>query len=127
MKRWLLDPTTGEEFLVFLVGQSKYRDVGFIKVFVAFLEDVVADKEVASKAIRLLLYMISKLDWNSLEAWIDPKEAMQDLKISRRTFYEWLKVLQERGYIEKLRPNRYRFRPNVAIKGCMAKVEEVDF
>jgi hypothetical protein len=58
---------------------------------------------------------------------IIPKRAIKDLDIDRRTFYRWLKVLLDKGYMEKLAVNVYRLKPYTAVKGQMKKVPDIGF
>lgn len=127
MRRYLIDPMEGEEYMVYLVGKSLNTDKNFAKVFVAFLEDVVADEEVSGKAVRLLLYAINQLDWNSLEFWLDPEQVMRDLGIGKRTFYRWLSILLKKGYIKRVKTHRYRFKPYSVVVGSMRKVKDEEF
>lgn len=123
----LLDKRTGEiiEANVLLIGKKPTKvDRGFVKVFIAFLEDLIEDKEISGKAVRLLLYMLKNLNHNTLEVYINPKEAMEDLQISNFTFYTWLKQLQEKGIIEKKATNLFKLKPYTAIKGDTSKTIE---
>lgn len=128
MKRELLDPKTGEIVEVLLIGRDPaHKDKDYVKVFVAFLRDVVQKKEIAGKAIRLLLYMVDRLDWNTLEVWLIPSQVAKDLGVDKRTFHRWIGDLIKVGYIQKLGRYRYRLKPYSVIRGSMHKVEEVDF
>jgi len=123
----LVDTKTGEilEHEVLLVGRKpKYVDKGFIKVFVAFLEDVVADKEVSGKAIRLLLYMLERLDFNNLTVYLNPKDACRELGIARQTLYNWLSLLIRKKYVEKVDTRLYKIKAYSAVKGNMGKTIE---
>jgi DNA-binding IclR family transcriptional regulator len=67
------------------------------------------------------------LDYNKLEVYLIPEKAMRDLDISRATFYRWLKVLLEDGFLEQLATNVYRLKPFMVVKGQMSKAIEFDF
>jgi hypothetical protein len=115
---------------VLIVGKQPYiRDKNFVKVFVAFLIDVIEDRELGSGAWRLLLYAIRRLDYNSLKVYLIPEEAIQELGIGRKTFYRWLGILVKKGYLEKIAKHTYRLRPYTAIKGNMEQTlkTEPDF
>jgi len=62
MARYMLvDKKTGAviEPDVVLVGKKPLTiDKGFVKLFIAFLKDIVEDKEVMAGPVRLLLYML---------------------------------------------------------------------
>ncbi len=109
------------------IGHKAFLDKGYVKVFVAFLRDVLENERLGKGAWRLLLYAIDNLDYNSLQVTIVPQQAMKDLDISEPTFYRWLKVLLEEGYLEKVATNVYRLKPYTAIKGQMKKVPDLGF
>jgi hypothetical protein len=112
------------------IGKKPYaRDRHFIKFFVGFLIDVLEDRELGTGAWKLLLYAIQNMDYNSLKVYIIPEEAIKELKISRETFYKWLRILLKNGYIEKMAKHTYRIKPYTAIKGNMEQTlkTEPDF
>jgi len=124
----IYNPRTGEiveEYeKVLIVGKKPYIDKDFVKIFTVFLKDIL-DDEMGKGPIRLLLYILDRLEYNSLTFHLIPDEVVSDLRIHKTTFYKWLRVLLRRGYIEKVVKNVYRLRPYTAIRGQMAKV--VDF
>jgi hypothetical protein len=125
----LIDLETGEiiENQVLLIGNKPYKvDKGYIKVFIAFLYDMIEDDTIAGKSIRLLLYMLSKLDYNTYEITIIPQEAIRDLGITRQTFYNWLDTLIEKKIIEKINRYKYSLKPYTAIKGNSKTAAEND-
>jgi hypothetical protein len=112
------------------IGKQPYiRDKNFIKVFVGFLVDVLQDRELGSGAWRLLLYTIQHMDYNSLRVYMVPEETAEKLGVTKRTFYNWVRVLVKNGYLEKIATNIYRIKPYTAIKGTMEKTlkTEPDF
>jgi hypothetical protein len=109
---------------VLIVGKKPYVDKDFVKVFTVFLRDIV-DEEMGKGPIRLLLYILDRLEYNSLTFHLAPDEVSSDLRIHKTTFYKWLRVLLRRGYIEKVATNIYKLRPYTAIRGQMDKV--IDF
>ncbi len=127
------DEKTGEilaeEDRVVIFGKKPYVDRGFVKFFVAFLRDMIEDEEVLKGPVRLFLYAVEKADFNNLRVTIVPEEAIKDLDISRATFYNWLKVLLKKDYMEKLAVNVYRLRKYTVVKGQMSKAlgSEPDF
>jgi hypothetical protein len=108
-------------------GHKAFADKGYVKVFVAFLRDIIEDDEVLKGPAKLLLYAIDLMDYDSLEVTIIPKRAIKDLDISEMTFYRWLKVLLTKNYMTKLATNVYKLKPYTAIKGQMKKVPGFDF
>jgi hypothetical protein len=112
-----------EEFeQAIFIGKKPYIDRGYIKLFVAFLADVLEDEFLGTGAWRLLLYAIERLNYDTLTVAIGPKETMANLGISKTTFYRWLSILLTRGYLEKLDINIYRLKPYSAVKGQMHKI-----
>jgi CRP-like cAMP-binding protein len=112
------------------IGKQPYiRDKNFIKVFVGFLVDVLEDRELGSGAWKLLLYAIQNMDFNSLRVYMVPEETAEKLGVTKRTFYNWLRVLIKNGYLEKIAANIYRIKPYTAIKGTMEQTlkTEPDF
>jgi hypothetical protein len=130
VKLTFYDEKTGEilaeEDRVFIFGKKPYVDRGFIKFFVAFLRDMIEDEEVLKGPVRLFLYAVDKTNFDDLRVTIVPKEAIRDLDITKATFYNWLKVLLKKGYMEKLAVNVYRLRPFSVVKGQMSKALETE-
>jgi len=115
---------------VLIIGKQPYiKDRNFIKVFVAFLSDVIEDRELGAGAWRLLLYAIKRMDFNSLKVYLIPEETINELGIGRKTFYRWLGTLIRKGYIEKIAKHTYRIKPYTAIRGNMEQTlkTEPDF
>ncbi len=108
-------------------GHKAFLDKGYVKVFVAFLRDILEDKDVLKGPVKLLLYAIDLMDYEDLQVTITAKKAIRDLDIGERTFYRWLKVLLDKGYMEKIATNVYRLKPYTAIKGQMKKVPDLGF
>jgi len=108
------------------VGHKPKVDRGFVKVFVAFFRDVLANERLGKGAWRLLLYVVENLDYDSLEVHLVPKRVAAELGIDERSYYRWIKVLLEEGYLEKLAINVYRLKPYMAVKGQMSKALETE-
>ena len=126
-KYMVVDKETGEVVIpdFMMVGRKpRYVDKGFVKIFVAFLSDVVENQKIAGKAIRLLFYMLEQLDYNTYTITLIPKYAMEDLEVSRDTFYRWLNDLIEEGIITKVDTYTYKLNPYVAVKGNTKKALE---
>ena len=126
----LIDLETGEilEDRVYFIGRKPTKiDKGFVKVFVAFLEDLVQDEKITGKASRLLLYAVKNADWNKLTVYLHYKEVCQELGVSKATFFNWLKDLLEGGYLERTaKPFVYKLKPYSFVKGSMSKVDDLD-
>ena len=123
----IINKETGEvvqDDVLFIGRKPKYIDKGFVKIFVAFLSDIVEDDEIAGKAIRLLFYMLEQMDYNSYTIRIIPKYAQEELKIGKMTYYRWINVLIEKGIITKIDTYTYKLNPYVAVKGNKKKALE---
>jgi len=122
----IMDKETGQvleiDAIVYLYGEGK-KDKGFVKVFHAFVKDVVRDKELRY-ALDLLAYIMSeKLEKDSLKFYLTAEEVVKNLGVSRRTFYRWLKTLTKRGYIVRIATNYYAIKPYTIVVGKMANTE----
>jgi hypothetical protein len=122
----IMDKETGQvlelDAVVYLYGEGK-KDKGFVKVFHAFVKDIVRDKELRP-ALDLLAYIMSeKLERDSLKFYLTAEEVVRNLGISRRTFYKWLKILKERGYITRIATNYYALKPYTIVVGRIANTE----
>jgi len=99
-------------------GKKAFTDTGFRKVFVGFLQDVIMDKEISGKAVRLLLYIIENLDPNSLIVYLHRGEVCETLEISEKNFYLWRNILVKKGLLLKTnRVNFYMLKPYSAVNG----------
>ena len=129
-KYMVVDKETGEivaDDAMFL-GKKAFVDTGFRKIFVGFLRDIVLDKEIAGKAIRLLLYIIENLKSNDLTIMLYWKIVCEELKITQGTYYNWLNILIDKKLLEKTEiPNVYRLRPFTAVNGQMNKAVKKSF
>ena len=124
VKRYsIVDKETGEVVAddAMFIGQKAFVDKGFRKVFVGFLRDVVLNKEVAGKAIRLLLWMIENLRANDLEIYMSERTVCSELEITRGTYFNWVKSLINAKLIEKVDTNLYKLIPYSAVNGQMSK------
>jgi hypothetical protein len=124
----IVSPETGEilelDAIVYLYGESRRGDRGFIKVFHAFLDTVFRDKEVMAGPFRLIAYILSeKLDKDRLDFNLTPQETMKRLGISEKTYYRWLSVLLRKGFLRRISATYYTLRPYTAIVGRMANID----
>ena len=122
----VIDPETGQiveaDAIVYLYGEAK-KDKDFIKVFHAFIKDVVRDKELRP-ALDLLAYIMSeKLEKDSLKFYMTAEEVVRNLRISRDTYYRWLKILMKKGYLVRIDTNYYALKPYTIVIGRMANTE----
>lgn len=120
-----VDPQTGE-IQRFLVIAPQNVDVDYVKVFIPFVREVIEDKDLVSKAFKLLLWIMSNLDWNDLKVVMNSKKVCKDLGITDRTYYRWKKVLVRKGILHPDPESReiYWLRPYAVIRGSMEKIPE---
>ncbi|MGC8944024.1 MAG: replication/maintenance protein RepL [Caldisericia bacterium] len=122
----IMNKETGEIITdVFLLGKKpKYIDKGFVKIFVGFLYDLIEDQEVMGGPVRLLLYLVEKMDYNKLTVIINPQDVIRDLGITKQTYHNWKRVLLKKEYIKKVNPYVYEIKPFSFSKGNMKKTIE---
>ncbi len=123
----IIDKATGEivevDAIVYLYGKVS-GDRDFIKVFHAFLKDVLEDEEIMRGPFRLFVYILTKkVKKDQLSFVLRRDEVLADLGIVRQTYYRWLGTLLKKGYIKRLSYNYYTLRPYTAIIGKMANID----
>ncbi len=122
----IMDKETGQvlevDAVVYLYGEGK-KDKGFVKVFHAFVKDVIRDRELRH-ALDLLAYIMSeKLERDSLKFYLTAEEVVKNLGVSRDTYYRWLRTLMKKGYITRIDTNYYALKPYTIVVGKMANTE----
>jgi len=125
-RKRLIDPETDNEVELYIVrmwGDGRPKDKGFVKIFDALLESVIYDSEVVGKPLRLLLYMIKRLDWNQKFIYVDREEACRELNIGRSTYYLWIKILVQKGLIIKKSHDVFELNPKYVVRGYIEKGE----
>ena len=97
-----------------------------VKFFDAFAMDLLVDNEILCKAIKLLFYIASNLDYEQEVFYLSPRKASKDLKVTERMVYNWLRILIDKGIIIKSEDrNWYRINKKYVLKGSVvATVEE---
>ena len=112
-----IDTETGELKDILLIGNPEEFDKNFVKVFHAFTEALLADDDIAGKAIRLLFWIMKQLETGSIEFYMHPEDVAGELQVSERTIRTWRKTLEQKGIIRKIRPNLYQLNPACVVKG----------
>ena len=125
----IVDKETGEIIAddAMFIGKKAFVDKGFRKLFVGFLKDIVTNEKIAGKAIRLLLWIIENLKTNDLTIYLSPRIVCEELNVTERTYYNWIKALVEEKLIEKIDTNLYRLIPFTAVNGQMEKAIEKSY
>ncbi len=106
------------------IGSRPYVDRGFTKFFVAFLLDILGDPDYGQGSWRLLFYIATKLDFDTLEVFLVPERVAKDMGVSRQSVYNWLNVLLRKGVLEKRATHLYRLKPYTIVKGNAQKANE---
>jgi hypothetical protein len=99
------------------IGRNPYADSGFTKFFVAFLLDILTDPDFGQGAWRLLAYIATRLDYDSLEIFLVPDRVAKEMNVNKRSIYRWLNVILRKGILEKRATHLYRLRPYTIVKG----------
>ena len=110
----IVDPKTGQvvetDAVVYLHSKAQ-KDKDFVKLFHAFIKDIIRDKELRP-ALDLLVYIMSeKLERDSLKFYLTAEEVVKNLGVSRDTYYRWLRTLMKKGYITRIDTNYYALNP----------------
>jgi hypothetical protein len=101
---------------------EKSLDKDFVKVFDAFTKDLLLDEEISGKAIRLLFYIASILDYEKDTFYLSPSEVAKELNVSDRTVRKWKEILLKKRIILKTeRRNWYKVNPHCIYRGVVHK------
>lgn len=128
-KKDVVDPKTGEVVTLFLYGKEpRALDTGYAKIFNVFLQDMISDPEIAGKAIRLLLWITTKINYNSLEIYLYHESVSKELNVSRATFYRWLNTLVDKGILKPIKgkPYWFRLKPYSVVRGLMSEARQLE-
>jgi hypothetical protein len=120
----VINPETGEveERKVRIWDEyEKSYDKDFVKVFDAFTKDLLLDEEISGKAIRLLFYIASILDYDKDTFYLSPSKVAKELKVHRDTIQKWLRILLNKKIIQKIDRNWYRVNPYCIYRGVVKK------
>lgn len=121
----VVNPETGEiePRLVRIWDEyEKSYDKNFVKVFDAFTRELLLDEEISGKAIRLLFYISTILEYDKDTFYLSPSEVAKELNVTRRTVHYWLKTLLKKKIILKTeKKNWYKVNPNCIYKGIVNK------
>ena len=101
---------------------EKSLDRNFVKVFDAFTKDLLLDEEISGKAIRLLFYIASILEYDKDTFYLSPSEVAKELNVNDRTVRRWKEILLKKRIILKTeRRNWYKVNPYCIYKGIVSK------
>ena len=106
------------------IGHKPYVDKGFAKFFVGFLLDILEDPDYGKGAWRLLVYIATRLDYDTMEIFLVPERVAKEMNVTRQAVYNWLNVLVKKDILEKRATHLYRLSPYTVIKGQMSRALE---
>jgi len=104
-------------------------DKDFVKFFDAFVVDLLQNEKIAGKAIRLLFYIASILDYDDEIFYLSPSEVARELNVDKSTVFRWLKTLLDEELILKTnRKNWYMVNRKCIYKGSVirADIEDIE-
>jgi len=127
-KYTLIDNETGEivPINIRILGLNKSNSKSgqkFYKLMDVFAEDILLDKEIAGKAIKLLFWILKQLRFGEITFILNAKYASTDLEVTERTFYNWKKILEKKQIIKKITGELYSLNPNYISYGNIVKQE----
>jgi len=102
---------------ILLIGNPEEFDKNFTKVFHAFTEALLKDKEIALGPIKLLFWIMTQVETGRIEFYMHYSIIKEELGVSTDTYYRWVKSLTKKGIIKKVRPNIYQLNPACVVKG----------
>jgi len=111
------EPLTKNPIQLRVFGKTnEFVDVGFTKVFNAFTQELISDSDIAGKSIRLIFWIANNLEYNNIIFYMDSEEVAEELGVSKRTIFNWIKKLREKKILKKLNTNLYMINPkNIAV------------
>lgn len=90
------------------------------KFFDSFDKSLLLDDEIGKKAIRLLLYISSNLNYDEDTIYLSPSEIAKELNTTDRTVRLWKKILIDKKIILKTeRRNWYKVNLKCIYKGTV--------
>jgi len=120
----IVDKETGKiEYENVILIRPPQVDKNFIKLSFYILDKVLQDKELLGGAFRLLIHIARKLKFNEPTFTLVYDLDGKDLEVSKSTFYRWINILVQKGYIKKIASNVYTIAPNVIVKGKFEEQE----
>jgi len=91
-----------------------------VKFFDSFDKSLLLDDDIGKKAIKLLLYISSNLNYDDDTIYLSPSEIAKELKTTDRTIRLWKKILIDKKIILKTeRKNWYKVNPKCIYKGTV--------
>ncbi len=114
-----INALTGEIISCTVIEKEVKNDFNFHKIWLNDLMNIL--DLIGGKKLEILKYLLNKMSNvdNTIIARYD--DIMQDLKVSRQTVSNTLKILREANFIKKVANGVYMVNPDIIIKGSGSK------
>ena len=114
-----INQTTGEIVTCTVIEKEVYNDFNFHKIWLNDLMNIL--DLIGGKKLEILKYLLNKMSNvdNTIIARYD--DIMKDLKVSRQTVSNTLKILREANFIKKIANGVYMVNPDIIVKGTGGK------
>lgn len=114
-----INQKTGEIIECSVIQKEVSQDFNFHKVWIEDLITILTN--IGGKKLKVLNYLIENMrdSDNTISITYDKME--EQLKISRKTIAETMKILQENDFIKKIQNGLYMVNPDVLVKGKTTK------
>ena len=114
-----INQTTGEIVTCTVIEKEVYNDFNFHKIWLNDLMNVL--DLIGGKKLEILKYLLNKMNNvdNTIIARYD--DIIKDLKVSRQTVSNTLKILREANFIKKIANGVYMVNPDIIVKGRGSK------
>jgi hypothetical protein len=96
---------------------NKATSKKFFKFMDVFTEEILLDKTLSGKAIKLLFWILKQLDFGETTFILNTLYASESLGVSRKTLYNWKNALIEKGIIQKITGELYTLNPDCVMYG----------
>jgi len=96
---------------------NKATSKKFFKFMDVFTEEILLDKTLSGKAIKLLFWILKQLDFGETTFILNTLYASESLNVSRKTLYNWKNALIEKGIIQKITGELYTLNPDCVMYG----------
>jgi hypothetical protein len=93
----------------------------FFKFMDVFAEEILLDKDLSGKAIKLLFWILKQLDFGETTFILNTLYASESLGVSRKTLYNWKNALEEKGIIQRITGDLYTLNPDCVMYGNINK------
>jgi len=112
---------TGEIIDTVVIEKEVENDFNFHKIW---LEDLMGIMDlIGGRKLDVLRYLLDRMRDVDNSISVTYTQMEKELKISRRTIAETMKILQEANFIKKIQNGLYMVNPDIIVKGGAGKRE----